>query len=65
MVLCQLGHNSMSWKPKTKNATIIFDDGNAKGLEITFKKTSLLSNIFLSLLINLNSSLSFPIFQYE
>ena len=38
MVQFRLGRNSMSWKPKTKNATIIFDEGNAKGLEITFKK---------------------------
>ena len=35
----QHGRNRMSWKPKTKNATIIFDDGNAKGLEITFIKS--------------------------
>ena len=34
-------------------------------LEIAFKKISLSSDNFLSLLINLNSSFSLPIFQYE
>ena len=39
MVQFLLGRNSMSWKPKTKNETIIFEDEPAKGLEITFRKS--------------------------
>ena len=29
----------MSWKPKTQNETIIFEDEPAKGLKITFRKS--------------------------